>query len=140
MLPFHQPENDLPISDLTTRAREREWLERALAEFEAKGGKVQVVETTKRSASAPTFVISARREEALQAERQEATGDSAEAAAAEQLSDEALVALLRARALVGDTLRTASRRLRQPLERCHTLARTHRLPFKVGYVKGGSRS
>ena len=63
----------------------------------------------------------------------------AEAEPATEVSDENLVQLLRARALLGDTLRTASKRLQQPLERCHALARAHRLPFKVGYVKGGSR-
>lgn len=86
---------------------------------------------TERAAGGPSFVISAQREEMRQL---------AEAKPATEVSDEDLVRLLRARALLGDTLRTASKRLQQPLERCHALARAHRLPFKVGYVKGGSRS
>lgn len=141
MLPFQSSEIEAPFVDQTSRARDREMLERALADFEAKGGKVQLVDTTKRSTSAPAFVISARREEALQADHQPASADAAATdSPAEQLSDESLVRLLRARALAGDTLRTAARRLQEPLERCHALARAHRLPFKAGYVKGGSRS
>ncbi|MDR6675828.1 hypothetical protein [Pseudomonas oryzihabitans] len=141
MLPFQTSEIEAPLVDQTNRARDREMLERALAEFEAKGGKVQVVDTTKRSTSTPAFVISARREEALQADQQQDTADAAATdTPAEQLSDESLVRLLRARALAGDTLRTAARRLQEPLQRCHALARAHRLPFKAGYVKGGSRS
>lgn len=141
MLPFQTSEIEAPLVDQTNRARDREMLERALAEFEAKGGKVQVVDTAKRSTSTPAFVISARREEALQSSQQQDTADAAATdTPAEQLPDESLVRLLRARALAGDTLRTAAKRLQEPLERCHALARTHRLPFKAGYVKGGSRS
>lgn len=62
-----------------------------------------------------------------------------EAKPATEVPDEDLVRLLRARALLGDTLRIASKRLQDPFDRCHALARAHRLPFKVGYLKAGSR-
>lgn len=129
MLFHHTPEQDLPSH--TGRERDRQRLDAALNDFLAKGGQVVEVKPTERAASGPSFVISAQREELRQL---------AEAKPATEVSDEDLVRLLRARALLGDTLRTASRRLQQPLDRCHALARTHRLPFKVGYVKGGSRT
>ncbi len=129
MLSHHTPEQDLPSH--TDRERDRQRLDAALNDFLAKGGQVVEVKPTERAASGPSFVISAQREELRQI---------AEAKPATEASDEDLVRLLRARALLGDTLRTAARRLQQPLERCHALARAHRLPFKVGYVKGGSRS
>ncbi|MBH3329841.1 hypothetical protein I5L56_09420 [Pseudomonas oryzihabitans] len=129
MLPYHSPEQDLPSH--TGRERDRRMLDAALNDFLGNGGQVVEVKPTERAAGGPSFVISAQREELRQI---------AEAKPATEVSDEDLVRLLRARALLGDTLRTASRRLQQPLERCHALARAHRLPFKVGYVKGGSRS
>lgn len=129
MLSHHTPEQDLPSH--TDRERDRQRLDAALNDFLAKGGQVVEVKPTERAAGGPSFVISAQREELRQL---------AEARPATDVSDEDLVRLLRARALLGDTLRTASKRLQQPLERCHALARAHRLPFKVGYVKGGSRS
>lgn len=129
MLLHHAPELDLP--SYTARERDRQMLDAALNDFLAKGGQVVEVKPTERAADGPSFVISAQREELRQL---------AEAKPATEVSDEDLVRLLRARALLGDTLRTASRRLQQPLERCHALARTHRLPFKVGYVKGSSRT
>lgn len=129
MLLHHSPELDLP--SYTARERDRQRLNAALNDFLANGGQVVEVKPTERAASGPSFVISAQREELrLLAESKPAT----------DVSDEDLVRLLRARALLGDTLRTASKRLQQPLERCHALARVHRLPFKVGYVKGGSRT
>jgi len=129
MLSHHTPEQDLP--SYTDRERDRQRLDAALNDFLANGGQVVEVKPTERAAGGPSFVISAQREELRQI---------AEAKPATEVSDEDLVRLLRARALLGDTLRTASRRLQQPLERCHALARAHRLPFKIGYVKGGSRS
>ncbi|KTT62723.1 hypothetical protein NS383_22880 [Pseudomonas oryzihabitans] len=129
MLLHHAPELDLP--SYTARERDRQMLDAALNDFLAKGGQVVEVKPTERAAGGPSFVISAQCEELRQL---------AEAKPASEVSDEDLVRLLRARALLGDTLRTASRRLQQPLERCHALARAHRLPFKVGYVKGGSSS
>ncbi len=129
MLTIHTPGQDLPTC--TDRERDREKLSKALDDYLAKGGRVVEVATSERSASGPSFVISAQREEIrLQAE----------ATSAKVVSDEDLVRLLRARALLGDTLRTAAKRLQQPLKRCHDLARAHRLPFKAGYVKGGSRT
>ncbi|MBA1256949.1 MAG: hypothetical protein E7H60_20300 [Pseudomonas oryzihabitans] len=129
MLSHHTPEHDLPSH--TDRERDRQRLDAALNDFLAKGGQVVEVKPTERAAGGPSFVISAQREELrLLAEAKPAT----------EVSDEDLVRLLRARALLGDTLRTASKRLQQPLERCHVLARAHRLPFKVGYVKRGSRT
>lgn len=125
----HTPDQYLPTC--TDRERDRSMLDAALNEFLAKGGQVVEVATSQRSVAGPSFVISAQREELrLQAETM-----STEAA-----SDDDLVRLLRARALLGDTLRTAAKRLQQPLKRCHDLARAHRLPFKAGYVKGGSRT
>lgn len=129
MLLHHAPELDLP--SYTARERDRQMLDAALNDFLAKGGQVVEVKPTERAAGGPSFVISAQREELRQL---------AEAKPATEVSDEDLVRLLRARALLGDTLRTASKLLQQPLERCHALARAHRLPFKVGYVKGGSRT
>jgi hypothetical protein len=129
MLSHHTPEQDL-LSH-TDRERDRQRLDAALNDFLANGGQVVEVKPTERAAGGPSFVISAQREELRQL---------AEAKPAIEVSDEDLVRLLRARALLGDTLRTASRRLQQPLDRCHGLARAHRLPFKVGYVKGGSRT
>jgi predicted component of type VI protein secretion system len=129
MLSHHTPEQDLPSH--TDRERDRRRLDAALNDFLAKGGQVVEIKPTEHAAGGPSFVISAQREE---------LGQLAEAKPATEVSDEDLVRLLRARALLGDTLRTASRRLQQPLDRCHALARTHRLPFKVGYVKGGSRT
>lgn len=129
MLLHHSPELDLP--SYTARERDRQMLDAALNDFLARGGQVVEVKPTERAASGPSFVISAQREELrLQAD----------AKPAGEVSDEDLVRLLRARALLGDTLRTASKRLKQPLQRCHDLSRSHRLPFKAGYVKGGSRS
>lgn len=129
MLSHHTPEQDLPSH--TDRERDRQRLDAALNDFLAKGGQVVEVKPTERAIGGPSFVISAQREELRQlAEAKPATG----------VPDEDLVRLLRARALLGDTLRTASKRLQQPLDRCHALARAHRLPFKVGYVKGGSRT
>lgn len=129
MLLHHAPELDLP--SYTARERDRQMLDAALNDFLAKGGQVVEVKPTERAAGGPSFVISAQREELrLLAEAKPAT----------EVSDEDLVRLLRARALLGETLRTAAKRLQEPLERCHVLARAHRLPFKVGYVKGGSRS
>ncbi|EHK70867.1 hypothetical protein PPL19_12748 [Pseudomonas psychrotolerans L19] len=129
MLLHHSPELDLP--SYTARERDRQRLNAALNDFLANGGQVVEVKPTERAASGPSFVISAQREELRQL---------AETKPATEVPDEDLVRLLRARALLGDTLRTASKRLQQPLDRCHALARTHRLPFKVGYVKGGSRT
>ena len=129
MLSHHTPEQDLPSH--TGRERDRQRLDAALNDFLANGGQVVEEKPTERAAGGPSFVISAQRDELRQ---------RAEAKPATEASDEDLVRLLRARALLGDTLRTASKRLQQPLERCHALARAHRLPFKVGYVKGGSRS
>jgi len=105
-------------------------LDAALNDFLAKGGQVVEVPPTMRSAGGPSFVISAQREELRL---------PTEAKPADEICDEHLVRLLRERALAGDTLRTAAKRLQQPLQRCHQLARINRLPFKVGYVKGGSR-
>ncbi|QNR00094.1 hypothetical protein BGI51_21990 [Pseudomonas oryzihabitans] len=129
MLSHHTPEQDLPSH--TDRERDRQRLDAALNDFLAKGGQVVEVKPSERAVGGPSFVISAQREELRQL---------AEAKPATEVSDEDLVRLLRARALLGDTLRTASKRLQQSLERCHALARAHRLPFKVGYVKGGSRT
>ncbi|MFT0179928.1 hypothetical protein ACMSIO_05640 [Pseudomonas benzopyrenica] len=129
MLFHHSPELDLP--SYTARERDRQRLNAALNDFLAKGGQVVEVKPTERAVGGPSFVISAQREELRQL---------AESKPAIEVSDEDLVRLLRARALLGDTLRTASKRLQQPLERCHALARAHRLPFKVGYVKGSSRT
>lgn len=129
MLSHYTAEQDLP--SYTDRERDRQRLDAALNDFLANGGQVVEVKPTERAASGPSFLISAQREELRQL---------AEAKPTTEASDEELVRLLRARALLGDTLRTASRRLQQPLDRCHALARTHRLPFKVGYVKGGSRT
>ncbi len=129
MLLHHAPELDLP--SYTARERDRQMLDAALNDFLAKGGQVVEVKPTERAAGGPSFVISAQREELrLLAEAKPPT----------EVSNEDLVRLLRARALLGETLRTAAKRLQEPLERCHVLARAHRLPFKVGYVKGGSRS
>ncbi len=131
MLIHHSADPDLELTSYTARDRDRERLGKALAEFLAKGGQVVEVKPSERTTSGPSFVISAQREELrLQAEAKPPA----------EVSDEDLVRLLRARALLGDTLRTASKRLQQPLQRCHDLARSHRLPFKAGYVKGGSRT
>jgi hypothetical protein len=131
MLTHHAADPDLELPSYTARDRDRERLGKALAEFLAKGGQVVEVKPSERATSGPSFVISAQREELRLL---------AEAKPAAEVSDEDLVRLLRARALLGDTLRTASKRLEQPLQRCHDLARSHRLPFKAGYVKGGSRT
>lgn len=129
MLPYHTLEQDLPSH--TGRERDRQMLDAALNDFLANGGQVVEVKPTERAVGGPSFVISPQREELRQL---------AEAKPATEVPDEDLVRLLRARALLGDTLRTASKRLQQALDRCHSLARAHRLPFKVGYVKGGSRT
>ena len=131
MLIHHSADPDLELTSYTARDRDRERLGKALAEFLAKGGQVVEVKPSERTTSGPSFVISAQREELrLQAEAKPPA----------EVSDEDLVRLLRARALLGDTLRTASKRLQQPQQPCHDLARSHRLPFKAGYVKGGSRT
>lgn len=131
MLIQHSSDPDLELPSYTARDRDRERLSQALTEFLAKGGQVVEVKPTERAAGGPSFVISAQREELrLQTE----------AIPAAEVPDEDLVRLLRTRDLLGDTLRTASKRLQQPLQRCHDLARAHRLPFKAGYVKGGSRT